>query len=89
MLTDEDGTPLVGSLMDYVIPKASQGADVQVHLVEVPSPDGPFGARGAAEPPVIPTAAAVANAVRQAVGVRVTDLPLTPERVFIELQKRA
>jgi CO/xanthine dehydrogenase Mo-binding subunit len=50
-------------------------------LVEVPSAIGPYGAKPVGEPPVIPGGAAIANAVFAAVGARVTELPLTPERV--------
>jgi CO/xanthine dehydrogenase Mo-binding subunit len=79
---DENGTPITASFMDYTLPKASQSPDVQAVLVEVPSVLGPFGAKGVGEPPVIPGAAAWANAVRDACGVRLTELPLTAERVW-------
>ena len=82
MLWDEQGTPLTASLMDYAIPKASQSPGLETRLVEVPSVSGPYGAKGVGEPPVIPGAAALANAVRDACGARVTELPLTPERVM-------
>ena len=55
-------------------------------LVEVPSALGPFGAKGVGEPPVVPVAAAIANAIRDAVGVRMTQIPMTPERVFASLR---
>jgi CO/xanthine dehydrogenase Mo-binding subunit len=79
---DDNGTPITGSFMDYTLPKASQSPDLQAVLVEVPSILGPFGAKGVGEPPVIPCAAAWANAVRDACGARITELPLTPERVW-------
>src|SRR5579864_331945 len=78
---DEQGTPMTSSLMDYAIPKASQSPSIETAIVEVPSASGPFGAKGVGEPPVIPGAAALANAVRDACGARVTMLPITPERV--------
>src|SRR6266542_2251453 len=84
---DDSGTPITASLMDYVIPKASQSPSLQMVLVEVPSKAGPFGAKGVGEPPVIPGAAALANAVRDACGARVTELPITPERVRQALTK--
>jgi len=55
--------------------------DIAVRLIESVDPEGPFGAKGLGESGVIPVAAAVANAVRDAIGVRITELPLTPERV--------
>jgi CO/xanthine dehydrogenase Mo-binding subunit len=79
---DENGTPVTGSFMDYTLPKASQSPSVDAVLVEVPSVLGPFGAKGVGEPPVIPGGAAWANAVRDACGVRVTELPITAERVW-------
>jgi CO/xanthine dehydrogenase Mo-binding subunit len=79
---DERGTPITGSFMDYTMPKASQSPDLEAVMVEVPSTLGPFGAKGVGEPPVIPGAAAWANAVRDACGARVTELPITPERVW-------
>lgn len=82
LIFDEQGTPITGSFMDYTMPKASQSPDLEALLVEVPSILGPFGAKGVGEPPVIPCGAAWANAVRDACGVRVTELPLTPERVW-------
>jgi CO/xanthine dehydrogenase Mo-binding subunit len=78
---DENGSPITGSLMDYTIPKASQLPELQAILVEVPSPIGPYGARPVGEPPVIPGAAVIANAVHAATGARITELPLTAERV--------
>jgi len=87
MLFDEQGTPITGSFMDYTMPKASQSPSLDAVLVEVPSILGPFGAKGVVEPPVIPGGAAVANAVRDACGARVTELPITPERVWRAMQQ--
>lgn len=77
-----DGQVLTGSLLDYALPRASWTPNIDVTLLEVPSEDGPFGAKGVGEPPIIPVAAAIANAVYDATGVRMTELPMTPERVF-------
>jgi CO/xanthine dehydrogenase Mo-binding subunit len=82
ILWDEQGTPTTASLMDYAIPKASQSPRLGTVLVHVPSEEGPFGAKGVGEPPVIPGAAALANAVRDACGARVMELPITSERVI-------
>jgi CO/xanthine dehydrogenase Mo-binding subunit len=83
---DESGTPITASFMDYTVPKARQLPELEAVLVEVPSPIGPYGAKPVGEPPVIPGGAAVANAVAAAVGARVTELPLTPERVRRAMQ---
>jgi CO/xanthine dehydrogenase Mo-binding subunit len=78
---DESGTPITASFMDYTVPKARQMPELEAVLVEVPSPIGPYGAKPVGEPPVIPGGAVIANAVAAATGARVTELPLTPERV--------
>jgi CO/xanthine dehydrogenase Mo-binding subunit len=83
---DDAGTPVTASLMDYAIPKARQVPELDVAIVEVPSTIGPYGAKPVGEPPVIPGGACIANAVRNAVGVRVTELPLTSERVMQAIQ---
>ena len=79
---DRSGIPRTTSFLDYALPRATTVPPMQGILVEVPSPNGPFGARGVGEPPVVPGAGAVANAIRDAVGIRVTELPITPERVL-------
>ena len=88
MRYDEDGQLLSGSWMDYAMPDAVQAAPIQTQIVEVPSVSGPFGARGVGEPPVIPTVAAIANAVAHATGVRLTQTPMTPPRVLAALAER-
>ena len=88
MRYDEDGQLLTGSWMDYAMPDAVQAAPIDTQIVEVPSISGPYGARGVGEPPVIPTVAAIANAVAHATGVRMTQTPMTPPRVLEALQGR-
>ena len=56
-------------------------------IVEVPAPEGPFGARGIAEASILAGPAAIANAVAAATGVRLRDLPMTPDRVWIALRE--
>jgi CO/xanthine dehydrogenase Mo-binding subunit len=83
MVHDENGQLLTGSWMDYAIPDAIQTAsNIETVIVEVPSEDGPFGARGVGEPPVVATAAAIANAVGDATGIYPAELPMTAPRVF-------
>lgn len=88
LLYDHSGQLLTGSWMDYVIPHAQQVADyVDTVLLEVPSEHGPFGARGVGEPPIIATAAAVANAIADATGVRPISLPMSPPRILAALNE--
>lgn len=85
-LTDnEEGQPVTTSFVSYAVPTVDRVPPMELEVVEVPAPDGPFGAKGVGEPPVVGVAAAVANAVAEATGVRVRDLPLTPERVWSAL----
>ena len=88
MRYDDDGQLLSGSWMDYAMPDAVQAAPIQTQIVEVPSISGPFGARGVGEPPVIPTVAAIANAVAHATGVRMSQTPMTAPRVLEALAQR-
>jgi len=76
MAYDADGQLRSGSFLDYELPTADQVPDVDVELVEVPSPVGPLGAKGVGEPPAIPGAAALANALAHATGIRVRELPI-------------
>jgi CO/xanthine dehydrogenase Mo-binding subunit len=82
---DENGQLLTPTLMDYALPRSQDVPDITTILVQVPSALGPFGAKGVGEPPVVPVGAAIANAVKDAVGARVTELPITPERLFTAL----
>jgi len=82
MAYDEQGQLLTSTLMDYALPHSQDAPIITPILVEVPSELGPFGAKGVGEPPVVPVAAAIANAIRDAVGVRLSELPMTPERVY-------
>ena len=86
MTYDEQGQLLTSTLMDYALPHSQDVPTITPLLVEVPSELGPYGAKGVGEPPVVPVAAAIANAIRDAVGVRMTQLPMTSERVFAALQ---
>ncbi|MCL6595637.1 MAG: xanthine dehydrogenase family protein molybdopterin-binding subunit [Firmicutes bacterium] len=85
MRHDDSGQPLNPTLADYGLPTAADLPDIEVELVEVPSELGPFGARGVGEPPAIPGPAAVANAVEDAVGVRLTQAPIRPDAVVSAL----
>jgi CO/xanthine dehydrogenase Mo-binding subunit len=83
---DEDGRLLTGSFLDYAIPTAERVPEIETLIVEVPAPDGPFGAKGIGEAPVVGAPAAVANAVAAATGTRLYELPMTPPRVWKALR---
>jgi carbon-monoxide dehydrogenase large subunit len=83
---DLKGKLLNANFTDYKIPTAEDLPDEIVPIIiEVAQPDGPFGARGIGEHTMIPAAAMVANAVEDAVGLRVKRLPITAEKVALEL----
>lgn len=86
MLYDDNGQLLTGTFMDYDLPKIEQVPNMEVILIENPSPLGPFGARGIGEPPIVPGAAAIGNAIRDAIGARLCELPMRPEAVWRALQ---
>ncbi|MBI4081615.1 MAG: xanthine dehydrogenase family protein molybdopterin-binding subunit [Candidatus Lambdaproteobacteria bacterium] len=79
--TYRDGQPQNAGFLDYKIPSALDVPMIETTLVEKPSVAGPYGAKGVGEPPVVPVPAAIANAIYNAVGVRVTSLPITPEKL--------
>jgi xanthine dehydrogenase molybdenum-binding subunit len=77
-----DGRLRNASLLDYRIPTALDVPSIDTVLLQKPVPGVPYGLRGVGEVPIVPVAACVANAVARAIGSRVTQMPMTPERVF-------
>jgi hypothetical protein len=75
-------------LLDYKIPSVHEMPEVVPIIVESNDPEGPFGAKEAGEGPLLPILPAVCNAVYDAVGVRTSELPMTPEKVFKMIEKR-
>jgi CO/xanthine dehydrogenase Mo-binding subunit len=82
LVHDEEGQLLTGSLMDYALPRAEHIPEIESLIVEVPSPDGPFGAKGIGEANVLSAPAAVANAIAAAGGPRMRVLPMTAPRIW-------
>ena len=80
-----EGQILTASFMDYAMLKADDMPELIVRLIEAGDAEGPFGAKGLGESGVIPVSAAVANAVKDATGVRFTELPITPAAVHAAL----
>lgn len=77
----DHGKPLTPSLAEYLLPTVKDVPNVVSLIVEEEEPTGPFGAKGVGEPPNIPTAPAIINAIYNAVGIRITELPATPEKI--------
>jgi CO/xanthine dehydrogenase Mo-binding subunit len=88
MAYDASGQLMTASLLDYTLPGSHQAPlEIEPIIVEVPSQSGPYGVRGVGEPPVVPVAATVANALRDATGARLAELPMNAERVAAALRR--
>jgi CO/xanthine dehydrogenase Mo-binding subunit len=85
---DDQGRLENPGFLDYRMPVASDVPMIDTVIVEVANPMHPFGVRGVGETPIVPPLAAVANAVRDATGVTMRDLPLSPPRVLEALDAR-
>ncbi len=77
------------SLLEYKSPTTLEMCDVKTYLVEDPDPNGPFGAKEVGQGPLLPVAPAVANAVYNAVAVRIDEVPITPEKVLKALREKS
>jgi xanthine dehydrogenase molybdenum-binding subunit len=85
----QDGRVLNPDLLDYRLFTAADMPAIETVIIETDDPGGPFGAKGVGEMGGTPTAAAIANAVFAATGVRLTRLPMTPERVLQALEAQS
>jgi 4-hydroxybenzoyl-CoA reductase alpha subunit len=77
------------SMLEYKSPTTMEMCDVKTYLIEDPDPNGPYGAKEVGQGPLLPVPPAVANAVYDAVGVRVDEVPVTPEKVLKALREKA
>jgi xanthine dehydrogenase molybdenum-binding subunit len=82
MLFNKEGIPLNDNLLDYKLPTTLDHPDLGADFVETYSETGPFGAKGLSEPTTVPTAPAIRNAILQATGVKVNNLPMNPQCLF-------
>jgi CO/xanthine dehydrogenase Mo-binding subunit len=89
LLYDDKGRLTNPSLLDYRKLTAADLPNIETIIVEKPSPAGPFGARGVGEPPITPAPAAIANAIEDATGVRLTECPITPEKIALAIAGRS
>ena len=84
-----DGLLVTGNMLDYRVPTIEDSPPIEVGIVESIDPHGPFGAKEAGEGSLAAFLPALTNAIADAVGLRFNDLPVTPDRVFAALEKRA
>lgn len=82
LLYDDKARPLNGNLLDYKMPTSMDSPDLETLFVEIPDPSGPFGNKALGEPPAIPVAPAIRNALLHATGVAVNCLPLSPQKLI-------
>lgn len=85
---DDHGVLQNAHLLDYRIPTSLDVPRIEAHVVEEPSSDHPYGIRAVGQVPIVPPAAALANAIYRAVGVRLQELPMTPESLHRALRQR-
>jgi CO/xanthine dehydrogenase Mo-binding subunit len=88
-LVYDNGQMINPNFIDYILPSlGDMPQTIEPILVEVPHKEGPFGAKGIGETALIPVAPAIANAVFDAVGVRIKDLPIKAEKIFLALEEK-
>jgi CO/xanthine dehydrogenase Mo-binding subunit len=88
ILFNDKGVQINPNLTNYIMPTSLDMPEVEVDIVDNYDPSGPFGAKGVGEPTLVPTAACILNAIYNAVGVRITSLPATAEKVFNAIQAK-
>jgi xanthine dehydrogenase molybdenum-binding subunit len=81
LMYDAKGKPLNDNLLDYKLPTAMDTPDLNVQFIELEDPTGPFGNKALGEPPAIPVAPAIRNAVLQATGIAIDSLPMEPQKM--------
>jgi len=87
-LAKKDGRPRSSSSADYHMPTSLDIPEMELMFIEDAPGSTPYGGKGIGEVPILPVAAAIANALASATGVRITDLPLTPEKVWRAINKK-
>ncbi|HSG95449.1 MAG TPA: molybdopterin cofactor-binding domain-containing protein, partial [Afifellaceae bacterium] len=88
ILFAEDGSQINPNLTNYIMPTSLDMPEIDVDIVDNYDPTGPFGAKGVGEPTSVPTAATILNAIHDAVGVRITSLPATAEKVLAAIKAK-
>jgi xanthine dehydrogenase molybdenum-binding subunit len=86
-LVDEKGAMRNANLLDYRLPSALDVPYIATIVVEVPSSDHPYGVRAVGQVPIVPPAAALANAIYRATDVRLHELPTTAERLYLAMKQ--
>ncbi|MCB9748214.1 MAG: molybdopterin-dependent oxidoreductase [Candidatus Omnitrophica bacterium] len=85
---DKKGRPANGNFAHYRLPRTMGLPEMKSILIETNDPEGPFGAKGMGEASLLPTSAAIANAIYDAIGVRIKELPITPDKIIKALKEQ-
>ena len=88
LMYDAKGKPLNNNLLDYKLPTAMDTPELNVEFIELQDPTGPFGNKALGEPPAIPVAPAIRNAVLQATGIGFNQLPMEPQRLVAVFKEK-
>lgn len=83
----ENGHTMTPGFSKFLIPTTQDAPQIKTFIIESDTDRGPYGAKGVGEGAIIPTAAAIVNAVYDAIGVRIRDLPITPEKILAALER--
>jgi len=84
----KNGVTITDSFSNYLLPTCLDAPETNVYIVESHEPTGPFGAKGVGEPALVPAPAAVANAIADAIGIYIDELPITPEKILAALNSK-
>ncbi|RKX97914.1 MAG: xanthine dehydrogenase, partial [Spirochaetes bacterium] len=87
LVYNEKGIMVNPNFTGYIIPTIKDAPDIKAYIVENPDKNGPYGARGLGEPPLIGVAPAIANAIFNATGIRINSLPILPEKIMEQIIK--
>ncbi len=87
-MVTENGKVMNPGFLDYIIPTAMDVPDITPLLVEPVEPNGPYGAKGIGEPALNPSMSAITNAIYNATGIRIKELPVSAEKILAELKKK-
>jgi len=83
----EDGRLLTNTFTDYKVPTIADIPELKPIIIENAQEDGPYGARGVAEHPMLSIPSAVGNAVQDAIGIHIKEMPIIPERIYEYIEK--
>lgn len=87
-MDEKTGRPLNNNLLDYKIPTAMDAPDLHVEFIQLDDPTGPYGNKSLGEPPAIPVAPAVRNAILNATGVHMNVSPMTAQRLIEKFKEK-